>query len=107
MISIRAGVLRWCSTGPKPDNLVSVNISKCYPASILIDNQHQIPLYSIHDITEPFRVEDLTRKIGELKIDEYVFYRMGRGIKNEAGFYSGHLVNTLIKRFKIPTSNVK
>lgn len=54
--------LRWSSTGPKPDNLVSVDISKCYP-SILIDSQHQIPLYTIHDVIEPFRVEDLTRKL--------------------------------------------
>ena len=42
-------VLQWCSTDPAPDNLVSLDISKCYP-SILIDNETPIPLYSIHDI---------------------------------------------------------
>ena len=29
--------LQWCSTEPAPDNLVSLDISKCYP-SILMDN---------------------------------------------------------------------
>ena len=45
--------LQWCSTGDQPDNLVSLDISKCYP-SILINNTEPIPLYTIHDIIEPF-----------------------------------------------------
>ena len=44
--------LQWCSTDPAPDNLVSLDISKCYP-SILIDNESPIPLYTIHDIIKP------------------------------------------------------
>lgn len=32
---------------------------------------------------------------------------MGKGIKIEAGFYSRHLVNALIKQFKMPTTIVK
>ena len=58
--------LQWCSTDPAPDNLVSLDISKCYP-SILIDNDQPIPLYTIHDITKPF---DGVFKIGEYYIDE-------------------------------------
>lgn len=34
---------QWCSTEPAPDNLVSLDISQCYP-SILIDNKSLIPL---------------------------------------------------------------
>ena len=45
--------LQWCSTDPVSDNLVSLDISKCYPF-ILIDNDQPIPLYTIHDIIKPF-----------------------------------------------------
>ena len=96
--------LQWCSTDPVPDNLVSLDISKCYP-SILIDNESPIPLYTIHDIIKPF---DGVFKTGEYYIDEYVIEkRLGKGIKIEAGFYSKQLVQTLIAKFKMPISNVK
>lgn len=49
------GALQWCSTDPKPENLTSLDISKCY-LSILIDNKEPIPLYTIHDIIQPFSV---------------------------------------------------
>ena len=45
--------LRWCSTGKQPLDLVSIDITKCYP-SILINNTTPIPVYTIHDIIEPF-----------------------------------------------------
>ena len=96
--------LQWCSTDPVPDNLVSLDISKCYP-SILIDNDQPIPLYTIHDIINPF---DGVFKTGEYYIDEYVIEkRLGKGIKIEAGFYSKQLVQALITKFKMPVSNVK
>ena len=95
--------LQWCSTDPVPDNLVSLDISKCYP-SILIDNELPIPLYTIHDIIKP----DGVFKTGEYYIDEYVIEKqLGKGIKIEAGFYSKQLVQTLITKFKMPVSNVK
>ena len=34
--------LQWCSTDPAPDNLVSLDVSKCYP-SIGIDNESPMP----------------------------------------------------------------
>ena len=87
--------LQWCSTDPAPDNLVSLDISKCYP-SILIDNESPIPLYTIHDISI----------LGEYYIDEYVIEkRLGKGIKIEAGFYSQQLVQAFIIKFKMPISN--
>ena len=96
--------LQWCSTDPAPDNLVSLDISKCYP-SILIDNESPIPLYTIHDIIEPFNG---VFGVGEYYIDEYVIdKRLGKGVKIEAGFYSKPLVHELITKFKMPTSNVK
>ncbi|CAH3029586.1 unnamed protein product [Porites evermanni] len=96
--------LQWCSTDPAPDNLVSLNISKCYP-SILIDNESPIPLYTIHDIIKPF---DGVFKTGEYYIEEYVIEkRLRKGIKIEAGFYRKQLVQTLIAKFKMPISNVK
>ena len=99
--------LQWCSTDPRPENLTSLDISKCYP-SILIDNKHPIPLYTIHDVIEPFNgAFDSKNMLGKYYRDEYVFDRMGDGIEIEAGFYSEQLVNALIKRFKMPTSNVK
>ena len=94
--------LQWCSTDPAPDNLVSLDISKCYP-SILIDNESPIPLYTIHDIIKPF---DGVVKTGKYYIDEYVEKRLGKGIKIEAGFYSKQLVQTLIAKFRMPISNV-
>ena len=96
--------LQWCSTDPAPDNLVSLDISKCY-LSILIDNETPIPLYSIHDIIEPLNG---LFKTGEYYIDEYVIEkRLGKGVKIEAGFYSEPAIRTLITKFKMPTSNVK
>ena len=96
--------LQWCSTDPRPENLTSLDISKCYP-SILIDNKHPIPLYTIHDNIRPFSERDLTHNYGEYYID--VFDRLGKGIKIEAGFYSRHLIRELIGKFKMLTNNVK
>ena len=96
--------LQWRSTDPAPDNLVSLDISKCYP-SILIHNETPIPLHSIHDVIKPFNG---VFGVGEYYIDEYVIdKRLGKGIKIEAGFYSEPLIRALITKFKMPTSNVK
>ena len=74
----------------------------------MIDNKTPIPLYTIHDIIEPFNgVFDSKNMCGEYYIDKYVFDRMGKGIEIEAGFYSELLVYTLIDEFKMPTNNVK
>ena len=53
--------LQWCSTDPQPENLVSLDICKCYP-SILIDNKEPIRRYTIHDIIRPFHERDLMYK---------------------------------------------
>ena len=61
--------LQWCSTDPRPQNLTSLDISKCYP-SILIDNKHPIPLYTTHDNIRPFSERDLTHNYGEYYSEE-------------------------------------
>lgn len=45
--------LQWCSPEDRPDNVISLDVSKCYP-SILINNTKPIPIYTNHDIIEPF-----------------------------------------------------
>ena len=90
--------LQWCSTSEQPDNLVSLDISKCY-LSILIDNKTPIPVYTIHNVIEPFTHRSQLKYYGEFYIDEYVIQRFGANIKIEDGFYSRdlvwHLVNNL------------
>ena len=98
--------LQWCSTNEQPDNLVSLDISKCYP-SILIDNKTPIPVYTIHDVMEPFTHRSQLNYHGEFYIDEYVLQRFGASIKIEAGFYSRDLIWQLVNNLHMPTSNVK
>ena len=43
--------LQWCSTEEQPEGFISI---ECYP-SILLNNQKPIPVYTIHNIIEPFR----------------------------------------------------
>ena len=64
-------------------------------------------MYTTHDNIRPFSERDLTHNYGEYYIDQYVFDRLGKGIKIEAGFYSRHLIRELIDKFKMPTNNVK
>lgn len=61
--------LQWCTTDDIPKNVVSIDISKCYP-SILINNGHGIPLYSIHDVIEPFGGRNELNKCGEFYLEE-------------------------------------
>ena len=98
--------LQWCSTDPQPENLVSLDICKCYP-SILINNKEPIPLDTVHDVIKPFSEDDLRYNKGEYYIDEYVFDSWAKGVKIEAGFYRKRLVQMLINGFKMPTTNVK
>ena len=93
--------LQWCSTGDQPDNLVSLDISKCYP-SVLINNKSPIPVYTVHDIIEPFDHRGQLNSYGEFDIDEYVIQRFGANIKIEAGFYSRDLLTSSICQSAMP-----
>ena len=102
--------LQWCSKDPAPENLTSLDISKCYP-SMLINNKETIPLNTIHDIIEPFDSHQYCESngefmsFGEYYIDECVLPTTN--IKIEAGFYSVELVRTLLKKFNMPLTNVQ
>lgn len=98
--------LQWCSTDQQPLDLVNIDISKCY-SSVLINNKAPIPIYTIHDIIEPFTHRSQLDKVGEFYIDEYVIQRFGAEIKIEAGFYSRDLVRYLVNMLHMPVSNVK
>lgn len=98
--------LQWCSTDQQPLDLVNIDISKCY-SSILINNKAPIPIYTIHDIIEPFTHRSQLDKVGEFYIDEYVIQGFGAEIKIEAGFYSRDLVRYLVNMLHMPVSNVK
>ena len=88
--------LQWCSTEEQPDNLVNIDISKCYP-SILLNNTRPIPVYTIHDIIEPFSCRN----------DETVIESFGCPIKIEAGFYSSNLIWYLVNDLHMSTSKIK
>ena len=68
--------LQWCSADDQPDNLVSLDISKCYP-SILINNKEPIPLYTIPNIIEPLDYEYQLNYYGEFYIDEFIINQFG------------------------------
>lgn len=77
--------LQWCSTEQQPDNLGNIDISKCY-SSILLNNIKPIPVYTIHDVIEPFHCCNDLNQCGEFYIDEVLIKNFGCPIKIEAGF---------------------
>lgn len=86
--------LQWCSTGDQLDNLVSLDISKCYP-SISINNTEPIPLYTIHDIIEPFTHKHQLDYYGEFYIDEFIIKNsLALILRLSSGFIVGGLLNT-------------
>ena len=98
--------LQWCTTDDIPEDVVSIDIAKCYP-SILSHNKHEIPIYSIHDIIEPFNCKSDLNLCGEFYIDETVLNNYGSPIKIEAGFYSSNLVSYLVDTLHMPLSQIK
>ena len=98
--------LQWCTTDDIPDDVVSIDISKCYP-SILLNNNHEIPIYTIHDVIEPFNCKTDLSKCGEFYIDETILFNYGNPIKIKAGFYSSNLVSYLVDVLHMSTSQIK
>ena len=98
--------LQWCTTEDVPEDVVCIDISKCYP-SILLNNCFDIPIYTIHDVIEPFYCKSDLRQCGEFYIDETVLYNYGNPIKIEAGFYSSNLVSYLVNELNMSTKQIK
>ena len=101
-----SGALQWCTTNDIPDNVVSIDIAKCYP-SILFKNKHEIPIYSIHNVIEPFNCKSDLNLCGEFYINETVLNNYSNSIKIEAGFYSSNLVSYLVDVLYMPISQIK
>ena len=95
-----------CSTEQQPIDLVSIDISKCYP-SILINKTRPIPVYIIHGKIGPFTHQCQLDKCGEFYMDETVNNNFRVSLKIEAGFYSSNLVWYLINELNTPTTNIK
>ena len=98
--------LQWCTTDYIPEDIVSIDISKCYP-SILLNNQDPIAVYSIHDVIEPFNGINDLQKCGEFYIDQTVLHNYSNPIKIEAGFYSSNLILYLVNELRMPLSQIK
>lgn len=98
--------LQWCNTKQRPQDLVNVDISKCYQ-SILVENKDPIPVYTIHDIIEPFKSFTELQHNGEFYIDETMINNFGVPLKLEAGFYSRNLVLYLVNDLKMAISKIK
>lgn len=98
--------LQLCATDDIPENVISIDIAKCYP-SILLNNKHEIPIYSIHDVVEPFNHESDLKLCGEFYIDETVLENYSNPIKIEAGFYSSSLVSYLVDTLHMPLRQIK
>ena len=98
--------LQWCTVDDIPEDVVSIDICKCYP-SILLNNQDPIPVYSIHDVIEPFNGINDLQKCGEFYIDETVLHNYSNPIQIEAGFYSSNLISYLVNELYMPLSQIK
>ncbi len=102
--------LQWATMDEITDedisDLVSIDISKCYP-SILLNNKSPIPIYTIHDSIEEFNHEDDLNDNGEYYIDEYMLKCFNAPIKIEAGFYNKDLIKYLIDMLNMPRSLIK
>lgn len=98
--------LQWCTTDDIPDDVVSIDIAKCYP-SILLNNTQPIPIYTVHDTIEPFNCKSDLNLCGEFYIDETVLNNYGNPIRIEAGFYSSNLVSYLFDTLHMPLSQIK
>ena len=98
--------LQWCTTDDIPDDVISIDIAKCYP-SILLNNTQPIPLYTIHDVIEPFGCKSDLRNCGEFYIDETILNNYGNPIKIEAGFYSSNLISFMVDTLNMPVSQIK
>ncbi|XP_068689801.1 uncharacterized protein [Montipora foliosa] len=98
--------LQWCTTEDIPDDVINIDISKSYP-NILLNNKSPIPVYSIHDVVEPYTCRSDLRHSGEFYLEETILYNYGTPLKIEAGFYSGDLVSYLVDELTMSEKQIK
>lgn len=98
--------LQWCTTDDIPDDVVNIDICKSYP-NIILNNTQPIPVYTIHDVIEPFNCRNDLKLCGEFYIDETVLNNYGTPIILEAGFYSGNLISYLVDDLNMSPKKIK
>ena len=99
--------LQWCTTDEDiPDDVVNIDISKCYP-DVVLNNESDIPIYDIHNVIEPFKGKNDLNQLGEFYIDETVLENFSSPIKIEAGFYTYNLVRYLVSELKMPMKQIR
>ena len=99
--------LQWCTTNDIPHDVVNIDICKSYP-NILLNNTQPIPVYTIHDVIEPFNCKNNLKLCGEFYIDETILNNYGTPLKIEAGFYSSNLISYLVdSSVHMPISQIK
>ena len=88
-------------------NITALDIAKDYP-SVLLTNEHDIPVYNIHNTINKFNRELKTGEyyINKTNIDKY---KTGNNepIIIEAGFYGRNLIDYLLKHKYITLSDIK
>ena len=87
--------------------MLALDIAKDFP-SVLVDNRHPLPIYSIHNKIEPF---DGKLKVGEYYIHETTITSFktsnNEPIRVEAGFYNRALIDYLIQKRRIKLEDIK
>ena len=94
--------LQWCTTEEIDENAVNIDICKSH-ANVLLNNMKPIPVYSIHDVIEPFGCKNDLRQTGEFYMDETIINNFGCPLKIEAGFYSSNLIYYLVNELNMST----
>ena len=98
--------LQWCTTDEIPEGVISIDVAKCYPG-VLLHNKQEIPVYSIHEVIEPFNCKNDLKLCGEFYIDETILNNYGSPIKIEAGFYCSNLISYLVDYLNMPLNQIK
>ena len=70
---------------------------------ILLNNTQPIPVYTIHDVIEPFNCKNDMKLCDEFYVDETLLDNYGIPLKIEAGFYSSNLISYLVDSLHIIT----
>ena len=98
--------LQWCTPDDIPEDVVNIDICKSYP-NILLNNTQTIPIYTIHDVIEPFNCTSDLNLCGEFYINETVLNKYGTPLILEAGFCSGNLISHLVDNLNMSLKQIK
>ena len=69
-------------------------------------NNAEVPIFSTHNVVEPFGCKSDVSQCEEFFVDEYILPNYNDHIKIEAGLYSRELVSYLINDLNMPSSRI-